>query len=35
LGPGATFSYLFNDPGRYDYFCIPHFGMDGVVIVTD
>jgi plastocyanin len=34
LNPGEKFSYLFTDSGSYDYFCIPHYGMDGIVIVN-
>jgi plastocyanin len=30
---GGTFSYTFDEPGTYQYFCIPHPGMDGTVIV--
>jgi plastocyanin len=35
LNPGETVRYLFTNPGTYKYYCVPHFGMDGVVIVTD
>ena len=35
LNPGETFRYLFTNPGTYKYYCVPHSGMDGVVIVTD
>ncbi len=32
--PGLnTFSYTFNEPGTYPYYCEPHPGMAGVVIV--
>ena len=36
-GSGGTFSYTFEEPGRYDYFCIPHesMGMIGSVTVSD
>src|ERR671921_1348752 len=36
-GSGGTFSYTFEEPGRYDYFCIPHesLGMVGSVTVSD
>jgi plastocyanin len=36
-GSGGTFSYSFEEPGRYDYFCIPHesMGMVGSVTVSD
>jgi len=30
---GGTFTYTFDEPGTYDYFCIPHPGMEGTVIV--
>jgi plastocyanin len=34
---GGTFSYTFEEPGRYDYYCIPHesMGMIGSVTVSD
>ena len=33
---GGTFSFTFEEPGTYDYFCIPHedLGMVGSVTVT-
>jgi plastocyanin len=36
-GSGGTFSYTFEEPGRYDYYCIPHesLGMVGSVTVSD
>ena len=36
-GSGGTFSYTFDEPGKYDYFCIPHesMGMIGSVTVSD
>lgn len=36
IQPGAEFSRTFNNPGRYDYFCIPHEtgGMVGTIIVN-
>lgn len=38
LGQGDTFSFTFNDPGTFGYFCIPHgspgAGMSGTVIVS-
>src|SRR5918993_6086940 len=36
-GSGGTFSFTFEEPGRYDYFCIPHesLGMVGSVTVSD
>src|SRR3712207_5585734 len=35
-GSGGTFSFTFEEPGTYDYFCIPHedLGMVGSVTVT-
>jgi len=33
LNPGETFSFTFEEAGTYDYYCIPHPGMDGLVIV--
>jgi plastocyanin len=35
-GSGGTFSFTFEEPGTYDYFCIPHesLGMIGSVTVT-
>jgi len=35
-GSGGTFSFTFEKPGTYDYFCIPHedLGMVGSVTVT-
>jgi plastocyanin len=35
-GSNGTFSFTFEDPGTYDYFCIPHesLGMVGTVTVT-
>jgi plastocyanin len=36
-GSGNTFSFTFDEPGTYDYYCIPHenLGMVGSVTVTD
>ncbi len=36
-GSGQTFSFTFNEPGVYEYFCIPHedLGMVGSVTVTE
>lgn len=34
LGPGATFSYTFETPGTYRYFCVPYPHMKGVVVVS-
>ena len=35
LGPGGHFSHTFSTPGRYPYFCAPHYGdgMSGEVTV--
>ena len=35
-GSGGTFSFTFEEPGTYDYFCIPHeaLGMVGTVTVS-
>jgi plastocyanin len=32
---GATFSFTFDVPGRYDYFCAIHPGMDGVIVIAE
>ncbi len=36
-GSGQSFSFTFEEPGTYDYFCMPHeaLGMVGTVTVTD
>ena len=34
LSEGDTFTHTFDEPGRFDYFCIPHPWMRGKVIVT-
>jgi plastocyanin len=36
-GSEETFSFTFDEPGTYDYFCIPHedLGMVGTVTVSD
>jgi plastocyanin len=36
INAGGTFSFTFDKAGTYDYFCIPHFslGMIGVITVT-
>jgi plastocyanin len=36
LGPGMQYSHTFTKPGRYRYFCVPHYGdgMYGEVIVV-
>lgn len=33
MGPGATFSHTFNQPGVYEYFCTLHQNMKGTVTV--
>src|SRR4030042_3166627 len=33
INSGATFSYTFNEKGTFDYFCVPHSGMDGTIVV--
>jgi plastocyanin len=33
LDPGESFSYTFNEPGTYSYFCSLHPGMEGTVTV--
>ena len=33
LDEGDSFTFNFSEPGRYEYFCIPHPWMHGVVIV--
>lgn len=33
LAPGEVFSFTFEEPGVFDYYCIPHPGMDGVITV--
>ena len=35
LGSGDSFSYTFDEPGLYSYFCSPHPWMTGFVIVED
>ena len=32
-GPGATFGFTFEEPGRYAYVCRIHDGMEGQVVV--
>lgn len=29
----GTFSFTFTEPGRYEYYCGPHVGMEGVIVV--
>jgi plastocyanin len=33
MGRGESFSYTFNEPGEYEYYCIPHPFMVGRVTV--
>jgi plastocyanin len=33
FGEGETFSYRFNEQGKYDYFCLVHPWMSGIIIV--
>lgn len=35
VAPGETYSYTFNEIGSFDYFCIPHPGMQGNVTVVE
>ncbi|MEX1211966.1 MAG: plastocyanin/azurin family copper-binding protein [Balneolaceae bacterium] len=35
LAPGADYSVTFTEAGDFDYFCIPHVGMNGSVTVID
>lgn len=34
LAAGASFSYTFDTPGTYRYFCVPYPHMKGVVVVS-
>ena len=34
IGPGGSFSYTFDTPGTFRYFCVPYPHMKGVVTVT-
>jgi plastocyanin len=34
IAPGDTFSYTFDTPGTYRYFCVPFPHMKGVIVVT-
>ena len=34
LGKGQSFSFTFDKPGEYQYFCEPHPNMVGTVVVT-
>ena len=33
LAPYGSFSYTFAEPGSYEYYCVPHNQMTGVIIV--
>jgi plastocyanin len=35
MGKGQSFSYTFDKAGEYPYFCEPHPGMVGTVVVTE
>lgn len=35
VAPGEEFSYTFDEVGTYDYYCIPHTGMNGVIEVVE
>lgn len=34
LGTGGSFSFTFNSPGTFTYYCVPHPFMRGTIIVT-
>jgi plastocyanin len=34
IAAGDSFSYTFDTPGRYRYFCVPYPHMKGVVVVS-
>jgi plastocyanin len=34
MAPGATWQYTFTKPGTYQFFCVVHPFMKGVVVVT-
>jgi plastocyanin len=34
IAAGASFSYTFDTPGTYRYFCVPYPHMKGVVVVS-
>ena len=33
FGNRSTFAHTFTKPGRYQYLCVPHGGMQGVIVV--
>lgn len=35
MGKGQSFSHAFDKAGQYQYFCSPHPGMVGTVVVTE
>jgi plastocyanin len=35
MGKGQSFSFTFDKAGQYPYFCSPHPGMVGTVVVTE
>jgi plastocyanin len=35
MGKGQSFSFTFDKAGEYAYFCSPHPGMVGIVVVTE
>jgi plastocyanin len=35
MGKGQSFSFTFDKAGEYPYFCSPHPGMVGTVVVTE
>ncbi len=35
LGPGASFSFTFTEPGEYEYYCSIHPYMTGKIVVED
>lgn len=34
IGAGQAFSYTFDQPGTYNFFCVPHPGMVGGITIT-
>ncbi|MDX1592450.1 MAG: plastocyanin/azurin family copper-binding protein [Balneolaceae bacterium] len=35
ISPGGTFSYTFSENGTFNYFCVPHPGMNATIVVVD